>query len=104
LNKLITEKGRKFELSAQGQDLAPFNGNGTKVKIPSEIKLPFTKSNQLRLAHIFILKRNLSSFEECIHFFILAYCRKSFMPLNPMPLCFSVVRTAFQMTPLAVSI
>jgi hypothetical protein len=27
-------------LSAQGRDLAPFNGNGTKVKIPFEINLP----------------------------------------------------------------
>ena len=28
------------KFSAQGRDLAPFFGNGTKVKIPSEIKLP----------------------------------------------------------------
>ena len=39
LNKLFTVKGRKFKLSAEGRDLALFVGNGTKVKIPSEIKL-----------------------------------------------------------------
>ena len=29
-----------MKFSAQGRDLAPFLGNGTKVKIPSEIKPP----------------------------------------------------------------
>mgnify|MGYP001393247225 CR=1 FL=1 len=33
-------KGGKFKISAQRRNLAPFLGNGTKVKIPSEIKLP----------------------------------------------------------------
>ena len=28
----------KFKVSGQGRDLAPFVGNGTKVKIPYEIK------------------------------------------------------------------
>ena len=36
--KLFTEKGGKFEFSAQGEELAPFVGNVTKVKIPSEVK------------------------------------------------------------------
>ena len=36
---LFSEKGGKFKLSAQGQDLAPFVGDGTRVKILSEIKL-----------------------------------------------------------------
>ena len=40
LNKLFTIKGRKFKFSAQKTDLAPFVGNWTKVKIPSEIELP----------------------------------------------------------------
>ena len=40
LNKLFTEKGGKFKLSPQGRNLAPFVGNGTKVKIPSNIKQP----------------------------------------------------------------
>ena len=40
LNKLFTEKGEKFESSAQGQDLASFVGNVSKIKIPSEIKPP----------------------------------------------------------------
>ena len=40
MNKLFNEKGKKFKFSAQGRDLAPFVGNGTKVKIPSEIKPP----------------------------------------------------------------
>ena len=39
LNKLFTEKGGNFDISAQGRDLAPFVGNESKVKIPSEIKL-----------------------------------------------------------------
>ena len=30
--------GGKFKFYAQGSDLAPFDGNGTKIKIPSEIK------------------------------------------------------------------
>ena len=35
-----TEKGGKFEFSAQAQDMAPFDANVTKVKIPFEIKPP----------------------------------------------------------------
>jgi hypothetical protein len=35
--------GNKNKFSAQESDLAPFVGNGTKVKIPSEIKLPLIK-------------------------------------------------------------
>ena len=46
LNKLFNEKGKKFKLSAQGRDLAPFIGNGTKVKITSEIKLSLESSCQ----------------------------------------------------------
>ena len=38
LNKLLTVMGEKFKFSAQGSDLAPFVANGTKYKIPSEIK------------------------------------------------------------------
>ena len=37
MNKLCNVIGRKFKFSGQGSDLAPFVGNGTKVKIPSEI-------------------------------------------------------------------
>ena len=33
LNKLFIEKSRKFKFFAQERDLAPFVGNGTKVKI-----------------------------------------------------------------------
>ena len=33
--------GEKLKISAQESDLAPFVGNGTKVKIPSEIRQPF---------------------------------------------------------------
>ena len=43
MNKLFTVKGGKFKLSAQGRDLALFVGNGTKVIILSEIKLPLLK-------------------------------------------------------------
>jgi hypothetical protein len=34
----IFKSGGKFKLSAQGSDLAPFVGNGTKIQILSEIK------------------------------------------------------------------
>ena len=43
LNKLFTEKGGKFQFSAQESDLASFVDNGTKVKIPSEIKPPLVR-------------------------------------------------------------
>ena len=46
MNKLFTAKGGKFKLSAQWRDLAPFFGNVTKVKVPSEIKLPLAKRLQ----------------------------------------------------------
>ena len=36
-----------MKFTAQGSDLAPFVGNGTKIKIPSEIKPPLQK--ELRL-------------------------------------------------------
>ena len=39
-NKLFTVMGGKFKFSAQESDLAHFVGNGTKAKIPSEIKPP----------------------------------------------------------------
>ena len=41
--------GRKFKLSAQARDLAPFVGNRTKINIPSEIKPHLTKqfTNQI---------------------------------------------------------
>ena len=42
--KLFTEKSRKLEFSDQGRGFAPFDGNGTKVKIPSEIKPTFKGS------------------------------------------------------------
>ena len=32
--------GGKFKFSAQGSNLAPFVGNGTQIKIPSEINPP----------------------------------------------------------------
>ena len=42
--KLFTEKSRKFEFSAQGRGFPTFVGNGTKVKILSEIKPPLKGS------------------------------------------------------------
>ena len=38
--KIFTILGGKFKFSAQGHDLTPFVGNGTKFKITSEIKPP----------------------------------------------------------------
>ena len=47
-----------FKFSAQGMDLATFIGNGTKVKILSEIKPPLVltggKQNKLNYLIIFI--------------------------------------------------
>ena len=40
LNKLLTIMDGKFKFAVQSKDLAPFIGNGTKIKIPSEIKPP----------------------------------------------------------------
>ena len=37
-----------FKFSAQESDLAPFFGNGTKVKIPSEMNLPLGELRQAR--------------------------------------------------------
>ena len=42
-------KGKKFQLSAQGSDLTPLVGNETKVKIPSEIKLPLPIMKWIRI-------------------------------------------------------
>ena len=36
--------GGKFKFSAQESDFAPFVGNGTKAKIPSETKPPLTRT------------------------------------------------------------
>ena len=47
LNKLFTVLCGKFKFSAQGSDLAPFVGNGTKFKIPSEIKPPLVWPEKL---------------------------------------------------------
>ena len=35
---------KNLKCPAQGSDLAPFVGNGTKIKIPSEIKPPLPQS------------------------------------------------------------
>ena len=49
MNKLFTEIGGKVEFSAQGEDLASFVGQGTKVKIPSEIKPPLLQTSLISL-------------------------------------------------------
>ena len=41
---MFTVKGGKFKLSAQGRNLAPFVGNETIVKIPSDYKLSLIQS------------------------------------------------------------
>ena len=46
--------GGKFKFSAQESDLAPFVGNGTKVKMPSEIKPPLTQWNDIMIDTIFV--------------------------------------------------
>ena len=47
LNFLPITVNNLFKFSAQGSNLAPFIGNGTKVQIPSEIKPPFLKQKNL---------------------------------------------------------
>ena len=34
-----------FKFSAKGRDLAPFIGNGTKVKVPNELKPPLSRDH-----------------------------------------------------------
>ena len=53
-----TEKGGKFEFSAQAQDMAPFDANVTKVKIPFEIKPPLVRGH------------STTTWTEFCHFFI----------------------------------
>ena len=43
LNFLPITVNNLFKFSAQGNNFAPFIGNGTKVQIPSEIKPPLKK-------------------------------------------------------------
>ena len=42
MNCVFYDKNLKFP--ARGSDLAPFLGNGTKIKIPFEIKPPLPQS------------------------------------------------------------
>ena len=42
-----------FKFSAQNSDLAPFVANGTKVKIPSEIKPPFVRGCSKSKAYLY---------------------------------------------------
>ena len=49
--------GGKFKFYAQGSDLAPFDGNGTKIKIPSEIK----GGGMLRFWNVLVLVLNFES-------------------------------------------
>ena len=69
-SKLLIVMAGKFKFSAQGSDLAPFVGNGTKIKISSDIKQPLVcKDTKLFFfLHIFLcfsclpclFKKNLS--------------------------------------------
>ena len=43
-NLLLTVLCKKFKFSAEKSDLAPLVSNGTKAKIPSEIKPPLTRN------------------------------------------------------------
>ena len=40
LNRLFTTMGEKMKFCAQKSDMAPYVGNGTRIKIPFEIKQP----------------------------------------------------------------
>ena len=54
--------GQEIQISAQGHDLAPFVGNGTKVKIPSEINPP------LRFRYLFFFRSVLLPYNRKISF------------------------------------
>ena len=41
----------EFKFSAQESDLAPFIGNGTKIKIPSEMKPPLKDDNNKKSSY-----------------------------------------------------
>ena len=47
LKKLFTKKDRKFKLPAQESYFELFVGNGTELKIPSEIKPPLGVSTTM---------------------------------------------------------
>ena len=97
MNKLFIVLGRKSKFSAQWSDLAPFVGNGTQVKIPSEIKPPLVKEENLHtdkyafmffltIAHIFY------SFKEGIIKSVVkvASKEKNLLSMNALPfwVCF----------------
>ena len=73
--KLFSVMGGKFKFSAHQSDLASFVGNGTKVKIPSEIKPPLIwkcllwwytysgKFKRIPVQETFFLRKLLSFFK-----------------------------------------
>ena len=63
---LFTVKCGKFKLSVQGRDLAPLFGNGTKLKIPSEIKLPLAvdKKSHRSLTNALSVKPSFSEWSQ----------------------------------------
>ena len=56
MDKLLADMGGKFKFSAQESDLAPFDGNGTKVKIPSEIKQPLDFEPKISRVNVELIK------------------------------------------------
>ena len=48
------EDGQNVALYAQGSDLVPFVGNGTKIKMPSEIKPPLEDLKMIFLPTFFV--------------------------------------------------
>jgi hypothetical protein len=59
LNFPFTTVNNLFKFSAQRTDLAPYIGNGTKVKIPFEIKPPLQVAHYLKIFFSFYFKLNL---------------------------------------------
>ena len=57
-----------FKFSAQGRDLAPFVGNGTEVKKPSEIKSPLYFRIFIMTFHISIVHLELRSHFKWLYF------------------------------------
>ena len=70
--------GVLFKFSAHGSDLVPIFGNGAKVKIPSEIKLPLQRRRRRRLTSSRVRKKN--------HFAIYGQEKISFFKRELLPL------------------
>jgi len=87
--------GVLFKFSAHGSDLVPIFGNGAKVKIPSEIKLPLQRRRR-RLTSSRVRKKN--------HFAIYGQEKISFFKRELLPLASRTSNVYFFVRPHMINI